>query len=388
MHDLTGQSDPLRQVSPPLAVGSIGYPAPGALVPRTPVILTGWVLGETGPVSAAVLVINDDKVTEARVRIRRPDVAELYPDVADAERSGWDAIIDLRGIEGPSVKLTLVARTGRGDWVEVDHSELRVEHPAASDGRRAVFTIAQNESAFLPVWLRYYRRHFDPTDIYVLDHDSSDGSVEAISDQCNVLHVHRDKTFDHVWLKSTVEDFFSFLLRSYPAVLFTDVDEIVAADPTRYPDLGAYIDALEAPAACCTGYNVVQYPDEGPLSFDAPLLQQRRYWHLSPEWYSKRLLGRIPLSWNVGLHQEYNAPTALPDPDLRLIHLHRVDYDYCLSRHRAVSSREWPEEDLKLNLNSQARIVEPEKFHEWFFHGVDLEETPRELIPDRFRDLL
>ena len=170
--------------------------------------------------------------------------------------------------------------------------------------------------------------------------------------------------------------------------MFTDVDEFVVADPQRYPDLGAYIENLEAPAACCTGYNVVHYPDEAPLRFDEPVLRQRTYWHLSPEWYSKRLLGRIPLSWNVGLHEEYNAPTALPDPDLRLIHLHRVDYDYCLTRHRAISSRDWPEADLKLNLNSQARVVEPTEFQNWFFHGEDLESTSREVIPERFRDAL
>ncbi len=379
--------DPAIETAPTLPGGGIGWPAAGALVPRTPVIVTGWVLGAEGPMSAAMLLV-DDKVTEVRLGNNRPDVAALHPDVAHAEQSGWDAIIDLRDVHGPSVSLTLVARTARGDWVEIDTSELRVEPQARSDGRHAAFTITQNESTFLPLWVNYYRRHFDAEDLYVLDHETTDGSVDSIAKRCNVIRVHRDKTFDHVWLKGTVEDFFSFLLRSYPAVLFTDVDEFVVADPLRYPDLGSYIDNLDAPAACCTGYNVVQYPDESPLHFDQPVLQQRRYWHHSPEWYSKRLLGRIPLAWNVGLHQEYNAPAALPDPDLRLVHLHRVDYDYCLARHRAVSSREWPEQDLKLNLNSQARVVEPNEFHQWYFHGDDLEGTGRELIPDRFRTAL
>ena len=368
-----------------LPAGGIGWPAAGSLVPRTPVIVTGWVLGADGPVSAALLLV-DDKVTQARVGQERPDVAALHPDVPHSERSGWDAIIDLRDVPGPSVSLTLVARTGTDEWVEIGRSELRLEPYPRSEGRRAAFTIAQNESTFLPLWVSFYRRHFDAADLYVLDHESTDGSGEGIVGQCNVLQVHRDKTFDHVWLKGTVEDFFSFLLRSYPAVLFTDVDEFIVADPDRYADLGTYIDNMEGPAACCSGYNVVQYPDEPSLRFDQPVLRQRRFWHPSPEWYSKRLLGRIPLSWNVGLHQEYNAPSALPDPDLRLVHLHRVDYDHCLARHRAVSSREWPEQDLKLGLNSQARVVEPEEFHEWYFHGVDLEGTERELIPERFRD--
>ena len=37
---------------------------------------------------------------------------------------------------------------------------------------RAAFTIVQNEPDWLPVWLRYYSRHFDARDLFVLDHDS------------------------------------------------------------------------------------------------------------------------------------------------------------------------------------------------------------------------
>ena len=133
-----------------------------------------------------------------------------------------------------------------GDWVEIARTELRVEQPAPSDGRRAVFTIAQNEPNFLLLWVRHYRRHFDASDIYVLDHDSTDRSISAVHELCNVLTVHHELTFDHLWLKSTVENFFSFLLSSYPAVLFTDVDEFVVTDPERYPDLGTYIENLRA----------------------------------------------------------------------------------------------------------------------------------------------
>jgi hypothetical protein len=252
-----------------------------------------------------------------------------------------------------------------------------------------VFTIVQNEPRFLPMWLGYYRRHFDPSDIYVLDHDSTDGSTDGLGEVCNVISVHRDKSFDHMWLKGTVEDFQSFLLRSYETVLFAEADEFVVADPSRYGGLGGYIDDLEGLAACCTGYNVVQYPDEPPLRFDEPVLEQRSYWHPSAL-YSKQLLGRIPFCWNVGFHLEYNAPDVERDPDLYLIHLHRVDYEYCLERHRAVVERDWYEADRRRDLGSHYRVVDPDEFREWFFHGNDLqgialEGAERALIPDRIR---
>src|SRR4029078_6916324 len=66
-----------------------------------------------------------------------------------------------------------------------DHRRVRPERYASrpdrirSRGDSAVLTIAQNESLFLPVWLGYYSRFFNPDDVYVLDHDSDDGSTAA-----------------------------------------------------------------------------------------------------------------------------------------------------------------------------------------------------------------
>src|SRR5580704_6832116 len=98
--------------------------------------------------------------------------------------------------------------------------------------KRAAFTIVQNEPVFLPVWLQYYGRYFDRTDLYVLDHDSDDGSTAGVGERSNLLRVHRDKSFDHAWLAGTVAAFQAFLLRSYERVLFAETDEIVVADPS------------------------------------------------------------------------------------------------------------------------------------------------------------
>lgn len=265
---------------------------------------------------------------------------------------------------------------------------MRVEQPGALASRRkAVFTIVQNERRFLPLWLRYYGRDFDPEDIYVLDHDSTDGATEGLQGRCNVVAVHRDHSFDHMWLVGVVEDFQAFLLRSYEAVLFAEADEFVVADPARYDGLGEYIEAMPGAVACCTGYNVVHYPDEPPLRFDEPVLPQRAYWHPSPQ-YSKRLLAKVPLRWSVGFHRELTAPGVQPDPELLLVHLHRADFDSCLERHRAAADRPWPEGDLRWNLGWHQRVVEADEFRDWFFHGEDLEGSSREPIPERLRDSL
>jgi hypothetical protein len=368
-----------------LPAGSIDEPAGGSTVERGQVLASGWALDSAGPLDSLLLVVDDRAATQTRAAFSPLEVATRYSDVPRSGHGGWDAIVDLRGVEGPTARLTLVGRTADGTLIELDAVQVGVEPYAHPVGRRAVFTIVQNEPTFLPLWVRYYSRHFDPADIYVLDHGTTDGSTDGL-EGCQVVEVHRDRSFDHAWLKGTVEDFQAFLLRSYDAVLFAEADEFVVPDPDRYRDLAAYIEALEAPAACCTGYNVVHYPDEeGPLRFGEPILRQRRWWHPARRWYSKRLLARAPLSWHYGFHDELSAPFVQPDPALYLIHLHRVDFDYCLARHRSVTERRWYEEDRRRDLGRHYRVVDPEEFRDWFFGGYDLEGTEREPIPERIR---
>jgi Glycosyl transferase family 2 len=252
--------------------------------------------------------------------------------------------------------------------------------------KRAVFTIVQNEPVFLPLWLQYYSRYFDRSDIYVLDHDTSDASTEGIGSRCNLLSVHREKSFDHAWLRSTVAAFQVSLLQSYETVLFAEADEFVLADPRSYTGLDDYIERLPNQVGRCTGFEVVHYPDEEPsLRFDQPVLAQRRYWH-SSRWYCKPLLSTVPLSWSIGFHFDPAFPDLQPDPSLVLVHLHRVDYESCRARHRGTAARNWNEYDVQAGYGRQNRFVEGEAFDTWFFGGFD--DGERELIPETIKNLL
>jgi hypothetical protein len=253
--------------------------------------------------------------------------------------------------------------------------------------RRAAFTIVQNEPLFLPLWLDHYGRYFDRTDLYVLDHDTEDGSTAEAGTRCNVLRVHRDKSFDHAWLNATVTAFQTFLLHSYERVLFAEADEMVVADPAHYDGLDDYIERCPDPVARCTGFEVVHYPDEEPpLQFDRPLLAQRNYWHAS-RLYSKPLLSAVPMSWSLGFHEAVAFPDLRPDPGLLLVHLHRIDYGACVARHRATAARNWNERDVQEGHGAQNRLVEAdEEFKTWFLGGAD--NTGRERIPERLKTLL
>ena len=67
----------------------------------------------------------------------------------------------------------------------------------------AVFTIVKNENYFLPIWLKHFKKFFKSEDIYVLDHQSTDGSTEDLD--VNVIPIFNDLTFDHQWLINQVE---------------------------------------------------------------------------------------------------------------------------------------------------------------------------------------
>ena len=41
----------------------------------------------------------------------------------------------------------------------------------------AIMTYVHNEAHTLPIWIRYYLRHSRAQDLYILDHNTDDGST-------------------------------------------------------------------------------------------------------------------------------------------------------------------------------------------------------------------
>jgi Glycosyl transferase family 2 len=370
-----------------LPSGSIDRPKPGDVLPRELVRIRGSALDVGGPPEDLLLSVADAPTTVLGRALPSPGIRRKHPDVPGADAARWEAVVDLRGTGMAEVSLRLVARSAEGGWLELAHADHRVEPAArrAFTRSRAAFTVVQDEPEFLPLWLSYYERFFAPEDIYVLDHESTDGGTERLAGRCNVVPVHRSET-DLDWLRSITGQFQAFLLASYETVLYSDVDEFIVADPARHAGLDSYIEALSAPAARCSGFEVVQRPSEPPLRLDSPILAQRRFWHPSRA-YSKRLIARAPLAWGQGFHRERRFSEERPDPDLFLIHLHRADYDRCLARHRGKAARKRSEADLAAGAGYQNRIVDAEEFRHWFYN-VGLDSVEPEPIPDRLKPLL
>lgn len=233
----------------------------------------------------------------------------------------------------------------------------------------AIMVMVYNEPVFFPIWLRYYSQFFSPEDIYVLDHQTTDGSL----DDGEFVHIEVEHpTNDRIWRTRLFEEHQRQLLERYDVVVCTDVDEIIAPDPST-GTLGQYLDTFEEDFVNCIGYEVLHLRDsEPPFDRGRQVLAQRGSWFRNPG-YDKPLIARVPLRWLPGFHHREDGEIKR-DPDLRLIHLHRLDFDLALTRHRDQAKRSSGAEDIESGRGYQNRIVERDEFTDWFYRDSCFED--------------
>jgi len=264
----------------------------------------------------------------------------------------------------------------------------------------AAFTIVQNEPRYLPVWVHYYKSHFDGADLYILDHDSTEVTTSTLLYRerekygFNVVPVHRCFSFDHNWMRNTVQAFQKFLLQSYDMVLFAEVDEIIAPDPFEFPgglkDYLKKVDGKSWQVIRMVGHEIIhnERGGEPPIEWmKYPLLAQRSFWADSLL-YSKPTLTRVPVNYHLGFHDGYDLMPMRNDlPKLHLLHLHRIDYAYALERHQNNLKRNWSQHDVRIGAGYHNRIVEEHEFREWFYNP-DYELLRMEVMPERWKGVL
>ena len=97
----------------------------------------------------------------------------------------------------------------------------------------------------------------------------------------------------------------------------------------------------------CHGFELIHMREqEPPIDLGRPVLRQRRFWFRNTL-YDKPALATVPMEWEPGFHWTTDHVNNF-DPDLFMIHLHRVDYEICLARHRLRRNRRWRKRDVEL----------------------------------------
>ena len=185
----------------------------------------------------------------------------------------------------------------------------------------------------------------------------------------------------------TLEDLQHDLLDRYDIVLVRDIDELVVPHP-RTGTLGEYLDRFDEDWVNCLGYELLHMRDsEGPFNLSRPILEQRGYWFFNGA-YDKAALATHPMDWRPGFHGRSDFHFNL-EPDLRLIHLHRMDFDLCLARHRIRSQRLWADRDTNRAGRSTTGSPTTRRSERWFYEDSGFEnfEIKPERIPHSWRGL-
>ncbi len=265
-----------------------------------------------------------------------------------------------------------------------EHYEDRAARPPA---RRAILTMVNNEPLFFPIWLGYYSRFFAADDIYVLDHETDDGTLSGGG---FVRIPVRHGLFDQTWMVETMREHQNRLLDDYDIVVTADVDEIIAPLP-EWGTLGQYLDRFDEEFVNAFGYELIHLADrEPPFDPSGPVFGQRRYWFANDA-YDKPVVSMVPMDWKPGFHERRDGEKRW-DPDLRLIHLHRLDYEICAARHRQRRKGGWGERDLREGWGAHYRIRGRRRFDRWFYGHSGWEDFGIEMeiqeIPASWRELL
>ena len=124
--------------------------------------------------------------------------------------------------------------------------------------RVAALTMMYNEPVWARVWVRHYARQVGGEHCFVLDHGSDDGSAEGLG--VAVERLGRS-ALDEDARAALVSERVRVLLRRYDAVVHTDVDELLVAEPGRHADLRAYA-GVAPEVGTAVGLDLQHLPEE------------------------------------------------------------------------------------------------------------------------------
>lgn len=165
--------------------------------------------------------------------------------------------------------------------------------------RIAALTMAYNEPVWAPVWARYYAGQVGAAHCYVLDHGSDDGSTEGLG--VRVERLERS-VLDEDRRAARIGARVEALLGEYDAVVHSDVDELVVADPGRFADLRDYAAHTRETVVTAAGFDVQHLPGEEPALDPSRPIGAQRGWVRFSAAMCKPAFVRRAVRWSPGFH--------------------------------------------------------------------------------------
>lgn len=193
------------------------------------------------------------------------------------------------------------------------------------------FTIVRDEPFWLPRWIDHYvRQGFKHHELTVLNN----GGPLSLPYPVRVIDVVNPVSFDHNWLRDTVQRYQHRLIEDHDAVVFAEVDEFLF---WQHGTLKELCDQMKpgssVRATCYSPLHLIEqepnYPGSGPMLATRSTMYRTHG-------YDKVLVARRDLTWCRGFHVCYENQGP-PDPSLLMVHMWMFDFELAWQR---VSERQ------------------------------------------------
>ncbi len=208
----------------------------------------------------------------------------------------------------------------------------------------AAITICYNEKDKLDLWARHHTKQVGAEHCYIIDHGSDDGTTTALFDArsrpypgINIIRLPRTP-YDNETRTRAIEHFAGFLLRYYDWAFFTDVDELLVADPEKYTSIADFCNQTALTHVTSIGLDVIHRETaEAPLNCNRLVGEQRAAVRFSASMCKQNLVSSAP-TWSKGFHTS-NLPSQFDA--IYLMHLRFADAIQGVGRLGVTRKLDW-----------------------------------------------
>ena len=218
--------------------------------------------------------------------------------------------------------------------------------------RVAALTMSYNEPVWAQVWARHYAGQVGAENCFLMDHGSDDGSADGLN-----VHVERlaRSALDEDVRAAQVGARVAALLKTYDAVVHTDVDELVIADPRRFSNLRSFAASQTGEVVTAVGLDVQHLAaEEAALDVGRPIGRQRGWVRFSAA-MCKPVFVRRAVRWVPGFH---SCDAAMQTGGLFLFHLRYADLQLGLRRLERTRGQAFASADIALHQRVSGRNFE------------------------------
>lgn len=202
-----------------------------------------------------------------------------------------------------------------------------------------VFTHVDRINWFFSKWIIYHQKYFQNNEfLFIIDNQFI--SEEEITSKL-LSHGFYPEDIQIVSFGNIPQDYYSRMAYARPfvnslqkkllsnseVVIYLDIDELLYHSDLRNL-LNTFTDDFLVTNVVDVTHRISAEPD---FDFNRSVFSQRRYMNVSETsgWYIKPIITRVPVNWGDGRHTIDGLGYSPKPQDLFIIHLGKVDFEFC-----------------------------------------------------------